>query len=196
MDANTAKAEYERLLAQIGAEYSSKQPLNKQKGAMRQIAYFTAMVNILAEKTIKESGKKIQGLDFNDDPRGLVYVLDSERRLIGSTSRRYDGAFPDIINPLIVWEIKEYYYATTFGSRVTDGVYETQLDGYEFHQIEKATGVHIEHVYFIDAYRTWWTQGKSYLCRIIEALNMGLVYEVIVGHQVLTRWPQLMKQFL
>jgi len=196
MDATAAEIEYENLLSQMDMEYSSKQPLNKQKGAMRQVAYFTAIINILAEKTIRESGKRIQGLGFNDDPRGLVYVLDSERRLIGSTSRRYDGAFPDIINPLIVWEIKEYYYATTFGSRVADGVYETQLDGHEFWQIEASTGIHIEHVYFIDAYKTWWTQGKSYLCRIIDALNMGLVDEVIVGREVLSRWPQLLKRFL
>lgn len=197
MDAATAKLEYEKL-SQIysNGKYLSKLPLNKQKGEMKQIAYFTAMINILAEKTIREFGKEINGIGFNDDPRGLVYILDSERRLIGSTSRRYDGAFPDIINPLIVWEIKEYYYATTFGSRVADGVYETQLDGFEFKKIEKSTGVHIEHVYFIDAYRTWWTQGKSYLCRIIDALNIGLVDEVIVGREVLTRWPELIKKFL
>ena len=29
-------------------------PLNKQKGDMKQIAYFTAIINILAEKTIRE----------------------------------------------------------------------------------------------------------------------------------------------
>lgn len=196
MDAYTAKEQLEALLAQKEISYFSKQPLNKQKGGMRQINYFTAIINILAEKTIRESGKNTSGLGFNDDPRGLVYILDSQRRLIGSTSRRYDGAFPDIINPLIVWEIKEYYYATTFGSRVADGVYETQLDGYEFRKIEESTGIHVEHVYFIDAYRTWWTQGKSYLCRIIDALNMGLVDEVIVGREVLNRWPQLIKQFL
>lgn len=197
MDAATAKIEYEKL-SQIYSDekFLSKLPLNKQKGEMRQIAYFTAMINIIAEKTIKEFGKETTGIGFNDDPRGLVYILDSERRLIGSTSRRYDGAFPDIINPLIVWEIKEYYYATTFGSRVADGVYETQLDGFEFKKIEKSTGIHIEHVYFIDAYRTWWTQGKSYLCRIIDALNIGLVDEVIVGREVLSRWPELIKQFL
>lgn len=197
MDAATAKLEYEKLFQIYSSEnYLSKLPLNKQKGEMKQIAYFTAMINILAEKTIKEFGKEITGIGFNDDPRGLVYILDSDRRIIGSTSRRYDGAFPDIINPLIVWEIKEYYYATTFGSRVADGVYETQLDGFEFKTIEKTTGMHIEHVYFIDAYRTWWTQGKSYLCRIIDALNIGLVDEVIAGREVLTRWPELIKRFL
>jgi hypothetical protein len=196
MDAAAAKNEYEKLLTPAGAAYSCKRPLNKQKGEMRQIAYFTAIINMLAEKTIKGAGNGIQGLGFNDDPKGLVYVVGPEGRLIGSTSRRYDGALPDIVNPLMIWEIKEYYYAMTFGSRVADGVYETQLDGHEFKQIEEATGIHIEHVFFIDGHRTWWVQGKSYLCRIIDALNRGLVDEVIVGREVLTGWPQLIRRFL
>ena len=35
------------------------------------------------------------------------------------------------MNPIAVWELKEYYYTTTFGSRVADGIYETLLDGME-----------------------------------------------------------------
>jgi hypothetical protein len=155
--------------------------MNKQKGSMKQIAYFTGMINILAEKTIRDSSVEYSGIGFDDDPHGIVYISDKHQRLIGSTSRRYDGALPSIVNPKAVWEIKEYYYATTFGSRVADGVYETQLDGYEFKQIESVTGIHIEHIYFIDAYLTWWVQGKSYLCRIIDAINCGLVDEVIFG---------------
>jgi len=44
-------------------------------------------------------------------------------------ARRVDGAFTDTVNPIAVWEIKEYYYTKTFGSRVADGIYETLLDG-------------------------------------------------------------------
>ena len=43
-------------------------------------------------------------------------------------ARRVDGAFPSAVNPVAVWEIKEDYHTTTFGSRVADGVYETQID--------------------------------------------------------------------
>lgn len=82
------------------------------------------------------------------------------------------------------------------GSRVADGVNETQLDGFGFAKIGESSGIHVEHVYFIDAYRTWWTQGKSYLCRIIDALNIGLVDEVIVDREVLTRWPQIIKKYM
>ncbi len=75
MDAAAAKTEYEKLSAiHSGGNYRSKLPYNKQKGEMKQIAYFTAIINILAEKTIKKSGRELGGLGFNDDPRGLVYI--------------------------------------------------------------------------------------------------------------------------
>lgn len=198
LTADTASVEFDSLKKLYDSSgFLCKIPMNKQKGQMKQVAYFTAMINIVTEQVLREYGLSNNYiLGFNDDPRGLVYVIDDQNNLIGATSRRYDGAFPDIINPKIVWEIKEYYYATTFGSRVADGVYETQLDGYEFHQIENTTGIHIEHVFFIDAYKTWWEDGKSYLCRIVDALNLGLVDEVIVGREVLTRWPKLLTEII
>ena len=175
--------------------FQCKIPMNKQSGRMKQIAYFTAMINILAEKTIRET-TGLEQMGFDDDPRGLVYLWDKEKHIMGASSRRFDGAFPSICNPLMVWEIKEYYYATTFGSRVADGVYETQLDGYEFNEIYNRTGTKIYHVLFIDAYGTWWTKGKSYLCRIIDILNNGIVDEVIVGKEIFTRWPALLREII
>lgn len=176
-------------------EYQCKLPMNKQKGALRQIAYFTAIINILAEKTIKE---ELNTCDkgFDDDPRSLMYVTDVNNSIVGASSRRFDGAFPSIENPALVWEIKEYYYATTFGSRVADGVYETQLDGFEFKEIHNRTGHKIYHVLFIDAYDTWWRKGKSYLCRLVDALNSGVVDEVIVGKEVFKRWPDLLRDII
>lgn len=176
MDASAAKVEFERLHPCHSEQgFSCKLPRVKQKGEMNQISYFTAIINILAERTIKEAVSVHAGPGFNDDPGGLVYVVNADNRLVGSTSRRYDGAYPGILMPKIVWEIKEYYYATTFGSRVADGVYETQLDGYEFRSIEKETGIHIEHVFFVDAFRTWWRDGKSYKdsLRLYQSLSVS-----------------------
>lgn len=175
--------------------YKCKLPLNKQKGEMRQAAFFTAIINILAEKTIREE-LHTNDLGFDDDPRRLMYITNDKNQIVGASSRRFDGAFPSIENPALVWEIKEYYYATTFGSRVADGVYETQLDGFEFNEILKRTGRKIYHVLFIDAYRTWWIQGKSYLCRLVDALNSGIVDEVIVGAEVIDRWPELLRDVI
>ena len=196
MDAATAEAEFQKLfLYHKRYGYTCKLPLNKQKGDMKKIAFYTAIINILAEKTIREC-LHIKQQGFDDDPRGLLYIIDDNNNLIGSSSRRFDGAFPNILSPVMVWEIKEYYYATTFGSRVADGVYETQLDGYEFQELYNRTGKKIYHILFVDAYRTWWIQGKSYLCRLVDAMNAGLVDEVIVGKEAFVRWPALLRSVM
>ncbi|MFM7855341.1 MAG: hypothetical protein ACKO96_26300, partial [Flammeovirgaceae bacterium] len=110
-------------------------------------------------------------------------------------SRRVDGAFPAVVNPVAIWEIKEYYYTTTFGSRVADGVYETLLDGMELEELESASSIKVDHVLFIDDFYTWWDCGRSYLCRIIDMLHMGYVDEVVFGREALTRVPELAKKW-
>lgn len=197
MDAQTASKEFRNweMLHRV-EHYYCKLPWNKQKGKMKKIAFFTAIINIIAEKTIREITGNSYSAGFDDDPRGLVYVCDSDDKIIGVSSRRFDGAYPGIKNPKLVWEIKEYYYATTFGSRVADSVYETQLDGFEFKELYERTGEKVYHVLFIDAYRTWWIQGKSYLCRLVDAMNCGVVDEVVVGREVLTRWPEILRSVI
>lgn len=198
MDAVAAKNSFETIYEDLYLknDFKCKLPMNKQKGAMKQVAFFTAIINIITEDVIRHSSVYNGTLGFDDDPRGFIYVFDDNRHMIGGSSRRFDGAYPSKINPRIVWEIKEYYYATTFGSRVADGVYETQLDGYEFKDISQRSGKPITHVFFLDAYKTWWIDGKSYLCRIIDILNSGLVDEVIVGKEVFTRWPELLESII
>ena len=197
MDAATTKQEFSELetVYRLG-NYHCKLPMNKQSGAMKQIAYLTAIINIIAEKTIREISGNEFHLGFDDDPRGLTYVLDQDNKIIGASSRRFDGAYPGIKNPKLVWEIKEYYYTTTFGSRIADGVYETQLDGFEFKELYDRTGRKVYHVLFIDGYRTWWVQGKSYLCRLVDAINSGVVDEVIIGREVFSRWPDLLREIV
>lgn len=106
-----------------------------------------------------------------------------------------DGAYPEFSNPIAVWEIKEYYGTTTFGSRVADGVYETLLDGYELLKAIESFNRKIEHYLFVDDRFTWWECGKSYLCRLIDSMHMGLVDEVIFGREVLTRWPEIVRSW-
>lgn len=197
MNALDAQALYSELsfVAQ-SQNYVCAIPMNKQKGDMRQVAFLTASINILAEKTLREAGLFHGQKCFNDDPRSLLYAVDRKGYLTGASSRRMDGAYPDVTNPKIVWEIKEYYYTTSFGSRVADGIYETRLDGHELKDISNRTLSPIMHVMFVDGYRTWWEDGKSYLCRLIDILNEGLVDEVIVGREVLTRWPEVLRSVL
>ena len=101
-----------------------------------------------------------------------------------------------VVDPIAIWEIKEYYYTTTFGSRVADGVYETLLDGMELEELRAATGRKVRHVLFIDDRYTWWECGRSYLCRMIDMLHMGYVDEVVFGREVLSRLPELIAEWM
>lgn len=200
MDVHTARQEFQRAHNFWSQnQYTCSLPLNKQKNEKRDFAYFTGIINILTEKTLREYAAHMgliygQDINFDCDPRNLTYLTDNNGHPQGILSRRFDGALPGIVNPIAVWEIKEYYYTTTFGSRIADGVYETQLDGFELNQIEKDTNRRIYHIYFIDDYNVWWNDGKSYLCRIIDMLHVGLVDEVIFGREALQRWPVLLRE--
>ena len=106
-----------------------------------------------------------------------------------------DGCFPEINNPIAVWEVKEYYWTTTFGSRIADGVYETLLDGMELEDLSEREETDVYHLLAVDAYYTWWNCGKSYLCRIVDMLNMGYVSEVLFGREVTDQLPAIVAQW-
>ena len=185
MDAEAARKEYESLKKKLKPKCPL--PMNKQRGEKKAPAYFTCMINMLIEEAAK--GK---GCDY--DPRALTTVTRN-RVPLRTFSRRMDGAFPSVVNPIAVWEIKEYYYTTTFGSRVADGVYETLLDGMEIEELATAEGIDILHYLMIDAHYTWWECGKSYLCRIVDMLHMGYVDEVLVGREIFSRLPTLVNSW-
>ena len=197
MTLSEAYHEYEILRRIYDSEgYLCKIPMNKQKGDKCHIAYLTAIVNILTEHTLRNVGLFSGTKCFDDDPASSIYVVDNTGYLLGVTSRRMDGAYPTLNNPKIVWEIKEYYGTKSFGSRVADGVYETQLDGYEFEKFRQLCTDQIHHALIVDDHFTWWVKGKSYLCRLIDILNEGLVDEVIFGREVLTRWTEVLREVL
>ncbi len=129
------------------------------------------------------------------DPRKLTTVtIDGFPLRI--LARRVDGAFPCAVNPIAIWEIKEYYYTTTFGSRVADGVYETLLDGMEIEELYEHKKINILHYLMIDAHDTWWNCGRSYLCRIVDMLHMGYVDEVLFGYEVVERLPDIVANLI
>lgn len=185
MDAHQAKALFEELTE----KYSPKCPIpmNKQKGEKKATAYLSAMVNILIEASAG-------GMPCNYNPQELTTITANGTPL-RTLSRRVDGAFPSVVNPVAAWEFKEYYYTTTFGSRVADGVYESQLDGMELEELRVATNVDVKHYLFLDARFTWWEKGRPYLCRIVDMVQMGYVDEVIVGKAVVTRVPALVEEW-
>ena len=162
---------------------SCKIPMNKQKGEKKAPAYFTGIINMILEKYT-------YGNFCDFDPKKLTIITHNSKP-VRTLARRVDGAFPAVINPIAIWEIKEYYYTTTFGSRVADGIYETLLDGMELNELHEHEGIKIFHYLMVDAYYTWWKCGKPYLCRIIDMLHMGYVDEVLFGREVVERLPKI-----
>jgi hypothetical protein len=163
-------------------------PMNKQKGTKKAPAYLTGLVNMLIEENS-------QGLPCDYDPHKLT-TLTRDQLPLRTLARRVDGAFPSSLNPIAVWEIKEYYYTTTFGSRVADGIYETLLDGLELEELAVNENVKVQHYLIVDAYDTWWNMGKSYLCRIIDLLHMGLIDEALFGYEIVERLPSIVNQWV
>ncbi len=186
MSAEEAKAEFDALFAQL--KPTCPIPLNKQKGEKKAEAFLTALVNMMIEANA-------QGMECNYDPRELT-TLTRDGEPLRTLARRVDGAFPTAVNPIAVWEIKEYYYTTTFGSRVADGVYETLLDGMELEELREHENIDVKHYLMVDAYFTWWNCGKAYLCRMFDMLHMGYVDEILFGREVITEMPRIVAEWI
>lgn len=186
MDAERARKEFERVKKELKVDCPL--PMNKQKGEKKAEAYLTGIVNMIITANL-------QGLDCDFDPRQLTTVTRNGSP-VRTLARRIDGAFPSTVNPIAVWEIKEYYYTTTFGSRVADGVYETLLDGMELAELEEHEKIKVLHYLIIDAHYTWWDCGRSYLCRIFDTLHMGYIDEVLFGYEVIERLPSIVKELV
>jgi hypothetical protein len=186
MDKERAKKEFEALKKKLNPKRPV--PMNKQKGDKKAPAYMTGMVNMIVEAGV---GK----CDCDFDPRRLTTITRKGAPL-RTLARRVDGAFPSSINPIAIWEIKEYYYTTTFGSRVADGVYETLLDGMELEELLEHEKIDVKHYLMVDDVYTWWTCGKSYLCRIIDMVHMGYVDEVLFGYEVVERLPTIVSEWV
>ena len=179
MDADEAERVYEDLRAKYSP--GSPQPMNKQRGDKKRPAYLTCLVNMIIEAYSA-------GISVDYDPRILTTVT-REYEPFRTLSRRVDGCFPSCVNPIAIWEIKEYYYTTTFGSRIADGVYETLLDGFELQELRSSGNIHVDHLLMIDSHRTWWEMGLSYLCRLVDMLHMGYVDEILFGTEVVDSLP-------
>ncbi len=186
MNGSEAKYEFDRLKKKL--EPGCPIPMNKQKGNKKAPAYFSGIVNMIVEANA-------DGLPCNYNPLELT-TFTQDRQPIRTMARRVDGAFPSTVNPVALWEIKEYYYTTTFGSRVADGVYESLLDGLELENLRQDENIDCRHYLMIDARDTWWNDGKSYLCRIIDMMHMGYVDEVLFGREVIQRLPEIVQEWV
>jgi len=112
---------------------------------------------------------------------GTTVETDPQRRLVWATSaglhvsaRNLDGAVPTLVNPTIVWEIKEYWGVTSGGSKMSDAVYECQLVGREIREYEEHSKTKIIHIVFLDG-QAQWLARMSDLLRFIDLEHQGLI---------------------
>lgn len=187
MDAVRAKTVFDQLCAKHSPD-ACDIPMNKQSGEKKAPNYLQAIINVLIRVNC-------EGLEANLTPRSLTTVTRKGKPL-RTLARWVDGAFPDTVNPIAVWEVKEHYHTTTFGSRVSGAIYETLLDGMELDELRENEKIDVKHYLMIDAYKTWWQDGRSYLCRIIDMLYMGLLDEALFGYEVVERMPKLVKEWV
>lgn len=160
---------------------------NKQGGDKSHINYFTAIINLLTDLSLT-------GRSYDSDPQRLPLITKGGMP-VQTLSRRMDGAYPGCQDPVAIWEIKEYYNTTSFGSKVADAVYIAQLDGMELASLRENEGIWVRNYLFIDGRTAWWRDGRSYLCRIVDMLHMGLIDEVIFGKEVFDRWPSIVQSW-
>lgn len=187
MDATRAKRVFDELCEEHEPD-ACDIPMNKQGGDKKAPNYLQGIINILIRANCGS-------LKCDLTPRSLTTVTRDGKPL-RTLARWVDGAFPDTVNPIAVWEVKEHYHTTSFGSRVSGAIYETLLDGLELEELRVTERVDVKHYLMVDAYKTWWADGRSYLCRIVDMLHMGLLDEALFGYEVVERMPTIVKQWV
>ena len=100
MDATRAETVYNQLKAELQPRLAPT--MNKQKGDMAKPAYLTGIVNMIIESIVGHQ-------NFNSNP-GQLTTFTHDAKPLRTLSRRVDGALPGVVNPVALWEIKEYYW--------------------------------------------------------------------------------------
>jgi len=186
MDIGQAKSVFEELRETLNP--TCPIPMNRQKGTKKAPAYFTGIINMIIEANSKQ-------LRFDYNPRQLT-IFTKDNKPLRTSSRKIYGAFPSSINPVSIWEIKEYYYSTTFGHRISDGFYESLLDGMELEELRINEKIEVMHLLMVDSHYTWWVMGKAYLCHMIDMLHMGYVDKILFGNEVVEKLPDIVKGWI
>ena len=133
------------------------------------------------------AGKVCKKFRTNFNPNPQYRCVWCNANGLHVTARNLDGAIPSIVNPVVVWEIKEYWGKTSGGSKMSDAVYECQLVGRELRDFETKTACRVEHVVFVDG-KEQWSARQSDLKRFIDLTFQGFIDRLFVGKAVESEW--------
>jgi hypothetical protein len=176
-----AQADFRELSTTTVARYGTQSADHHQSPKV-----MVATVEVLTRAVCLE-----EGLDVNVNPQNRAAVASGGH--IWVSPRRLDGAMPSLFNPVGLWEIKEYWGGTKGGSKMSDAIYECQLVGQELRTFEDRGGPRIRHYAIIDGKEQWSYRGSD-LRRAVDLLCAGLLDELLVGKEVLTEWPRIVRE--
>lgn len=148
---------------------------------------------VAAVSQISSEGAAKFGFDIDIDPQHRC-VWFKERDLY-VTARNLDGAIPCLVNPFVVWEIKEYWGKTKGGSKMSDAVYECLLVGRELREYEEKHESRIYHVVFVDGKEQWEHRVSDFI-RFIDLYNQRIIDTLIIGREVESKWRSTLHKIL
>lgn len=133
------------------------------------------------------------GFDIDIDPRHRCVWFKEKDLYV--TARNLDGAIPCLVNPFVVWEIKEYWGLTNGGSKMSDAIYECLLVGKELREYEEKNDSRIYHIVFVDGKKQWGHRVSDFI-RFIDLYNQRIIDELMVGRDVEKRWETVLQKLL
>lgn len=148
------------------------------------VAAVTAVAEGICEK---------KGLSLAPKPQSRCVWF--AKRGLHVTARNLDGAIPALTNPMVVWEIKEYWGKTKGGSKMSDALYECNLVGRELREFEERAHLRVTHVVFLDG-KEQWSVRRSDVVRFIDLHHQGLIDYLIVGRGVEGEWARILEAVL
>lgn len=181
-DEDAAQAFCARIGSQVGVTATQSKDHHQSSKAL------VSAVSALALKVCTSCG-----VSLNANPqRRAIWLTDAGLHV---SARNLDGAVPGLENPLIVWEVKEYWGKTSGGSKMSDAVYECQLVGRELREYEQRSPTRIAHIVFVDG-RDQWRSRKSDLLRFVDLFHQDLIDYLIVGNEVEDEWESVLSHLL
>ena len=194
-----SEKQYEALKSCLRTEaealsFCEKLGVKVEKTATKSKEHHQSSKSLVAAVTqiSSEIAKKF-GFNIDIDPQHRC-VWFKERDLY-VTARNLDGAIPCLVNPFVVWEIKEYWGKTKGGSKMSDAVYECLLVGRELREYEEKHGSRIYHIVFVDGKEQWEHRVSDFI-RFIDLYNQGIIDDLVVGRDVEQRWSKVLHQIL
>ena len=185
---NNLRSEEEALYYCNKSSFKVGQTTTKSQDHYQSSKPMVAAVSAIAEEVCTSKDTEV-----NSNPQARCVWHHKEG--LHATVRNLDGAIQSLINPYIIWEIKEYWGKTSGGSKMSDALYECSLVGLELREYEERTNQQFIHIAFLDGKKQWESR-KSDIKRFIDIMNQGLIDYLIIGKEVETDWRKILEQIL